>query len=350
MSKNYLITLTPLEPFFFGGEHTFGEGEQSRYFAKSELFPQQSALLGMLRKAILNKKNIMTLHKKGEWIDSRKKEFAATNANYKEAVRLVGKGKFDYLNDFDTGVLKNISPLFILKDKNSYFIDAKDASFTPRYDEHATMRIKGSDQPTLLFDGYNAKNPTSLKFRSKNEVLQLSKLYTSVQTVGIKKSKNGKTLENAFFTKESFILQDNAKFAFLLEAHEDMHFLNNTLLTLGADRSSFMLQISQTDQSFETIHQDIFKPKPAFDRLVLLSETLLDQKVYDLCEFILGDRKPMRYMISKKKEWAKSRRYFLLQRGTVIYTKEHEKLTKALSIKHLQKTGINKFSTLKGDA
>ena len=31
---DYLVKLTPLTPFFFGGENTFGEGEETNYFAK----------------------------------------------------------------------------------------------------------------------------------------------------------------------------------------------------------------------------------------------------------------------------------------------------------------------------
>ena len=32
---DYLVKLTPLTPFFFGGENTFGEGEETNYFARN---------------------------------------------------------------------------------------------------------------------------------------------------------------------------------------------------------------------------------------------------------------------------------------------------------------------------
>ena len=53
---SHTILLEPLEPFFFGGSQTFGRlGDENggSYLARSELFPQQSAVLGMLRKELM---------------------------------------------------------------------------------------------------------------------------------------------------------------------------------------------------------------------------------------------------------------------------------------------------------
>jgi len=52
----YLITIKPLEPFIFGGDNTFGkigDKENGTYLVKSRQFPQQSAVLGMLKKEIM---------------------------------------------------------------------------------------------------------------------------------------------------------------------------------------------------------------------------------------------------------------------------------------------------------
>lgn len=359
MSQNYFITLKPMEPFFFGGEHTFGsddsrnQKEESRYFAKSELFPQQSALLGMLRKAILNKKNIMTLHKKGEWVDSDKKEFESKNKNYQEATRLIGTGKFTYDKEFGIGVLKNISPVFISKNGENYFIDANDREYSPNYSTD-TMMIKRKAQSILLFDGYDAKKPSKTQFCSKTKSLEFDKVFKSTQTVGIKKAKNGKTEDDAFFMKESYLLDDKATFAFILQSDEDMLFLNKTLVSLGADQSSFMLYVESCDKCFEDLTEDCFSSKNNFNRLILLSETLIDEKSYALCDFIMGGRKTMRHLEAKKdgQKWRKqhkSKRYYLFQRGTVIYAKEIEALQKELDKTYLQKIGINKYTASKGE-
>ena len=49
----YKIDLKPIGTFFFGSDKKFGEGDEVNYFAQSSLFPQQTSILGMLRKEIL---------------------------------------------------------------------------------------------------------------------------------------------------------------------------------------------------------------------------------------------------------------------------------------------------------
>jgi len=115
MSYKYLITLKPLEPFFFGGEYTFGADdsrkESSRYSAISTKLPQQTAILGILRKAILIQNGNLTMHKKGEWVDSKSKD--TDDKNYKDAKELVGTDSFSYHKKIYLGTIKSISPLFI---------------------------------------------------------------------------------------------------------------------------------------------------------------------------------------------------------------------------------------------
>ena len=48
-----LIQLAPLSDFFFGGEATFGQGQNQHYFVRSNPWPQQTTLLGMLRYELL---------------------------------------------------------------------------------------------------------------------------------------------------------------------------------------------------------------------------------------------------------------------------------------------------------
>lgn len=53
MNRHYLITLTPMDWFFFGGERTLDDGKSADYISHSNKFPQQSALLGMIRYQLL---------------------------------------------------------------------------------------------------------------------------------------------------------------------------------------------------------------------------------------------------------------------------------------------------------
>jgi CRISPR-associated protein Cmr3 len=87
----YLITLKPLEPFMFGGDQTFGalgDKEAGSYLVKSRMFPQQTAVLGMLRKELMVQAGLLTRKLRGEWVDPQKKANAA---------ELVGTEKFDML-------------------------------------------------------------------------------------------------------------------------------------------------------------------------------------------------------------------------------------------------------------
>ena len=61
MSKCYLLTLQPMEPYFFGNEKTFSFDPQTpadnRYFIRSERLPLQTTVLGALRYLLMPVKN-----------------------------------------------------------------------------------------------------------------------------------------------------------------------------------------------------------------------------------------------------------------------------------------------------
>jgi hypothetical protein len=122
------------------------------------------------------------------------------------------------------------------------------------------------------------------------------------------------------------------------------------IVTLGADQSSFVLDIKPFDSSFNQLFSDCFDTKE-IDRVILTSETLINQEVQDLALFILGKRKNFRFLKGEKNapsKGRKSKRYFLLERGSVLYTSDLGQLSSALSQTHLQRVGINHFITIKG--
>ena len=59
----YLIKLKPLEPYFFGGERTFGFGNKTKqkqpYYIVSEYTPSQPTLFGTLRYIVLAQNNAL---------------------------------------------------------------------------------------------------------------------------------------------------------------------------------------------------------------------------------------------------------------------------------------------------
>ncbi len=112
---SYLVTLKPLEPFMFGGKNTFGTlGEKnSSYIVKSEMFPQQTAILGMLQHEVMKKTGLLTRKRRGEWVDKQLKD------RVKDAV---GNEKFDLTvtNTQEFGAIKSISAVFLTKEGKRY--------------------------------------------------------------------------------------------------------------------------------------------------------------------------------------------------------------------------------------
>jgi len=338
MSYTYLVTLTPQDSFFFGGEQTFGADEtrkeNSRYSASSTYFPQQTALLGMVRKMLLIQNGNMTMHLKGEWVDSKGKKHT-NDENYFNALKIAGKGSFSYENECDLGSIKEISPIFLKKGSVAYIKNAKDANYIPKMINNAI----------LIFEGFDAKKYNEDKFIGTNNTsLTYDDIFKEVTTVGIKKAQDGETNDDSFFQKKSYILKDKAEFAFYLTLSKEASF-EDAYVSLGADQSSFQLKMIKTDESFKKKFAHLFQAKK-LDRVILHSETLLKKEHENLLFFILGKRNS--YRLLNNKDGKKSKRYYLLESGSVLYTKDLEKLTVALSQPHLQKVGINNFTPLKG--
>ena len=346
MSIIYKVTLKPQEPFFFGGENTFAKDDTkdggTRYSATSTYFPQQSSILGMLRKTILIQNGNLTMHLKGEWVDSRGKK-SGYDKNYEEAVQFAGKGSFSYEKENDFGMIENISPIFITRNEKDYIINAKDESYTPKLLD-SKMSINGQIEQTFFLEGFDAKEYKEDSFIATDKTeLSYDKLFAKVQTVGITKSKDGASEEDAFFQKTSLHLRDNATFSFFIKLQEKLRW-SEAYVTLGAEQSSFHLKLEETQANFKTTFANIFTSKP-FNRVILHSETLVEEDVYKNSLFVLGNREVYRQIDTKSIK--KSKRYYLLQRGSVIYAKDLEKLEIALAKPHLQRVGINIFTTIK---
>ena len=343
----YLVKLKPMEPFFFGGEHTFGRDDSrkdtSRYSASSTYFPQQTALLGMLRKTLLVQNKNLTMHLKGEWVDSTGVKNGGGN-NYHQAISLAGKGAFSYEKATDLGAIKEISPVFITKGDAHYIVNAKDSQYEPTLLKNSKM-MTSKEQSTLVLKGFKAKEYKENEFISTTKkALSYGEVFEKVYTVGIKKAKDSEKNDDGFFQKRSYMLKDNAHFSFYLEVEDALHW-KNAYVSLGADQSSFMLEIEPAVDTFDTLFENTLASKKV-SRAVLTSETLLSQEAYEMCNFVFASRKTYRQLNAKNGQ--KSKRYYLLERGGILYTDNLDALVATLSQPHLQKVGINKFIAIKG--
>lgn len=317
----YLITLNPLEPFIFGGDNTFGklgDEDEGTYLVKSRQFPQQSAILGMLRKEMMIHSNLLTRKVRGEWVDGYNKQ------NAKE---LVGVDKFDIKKQTiqDYGKLKEISPIFLMGSDKNKFIKKVDID-NYEYKDNLLVRYNPKED---IYDNYVSIDNT--------KKLKSADIFKPIEQTGNKKGGE----DNSLFKKTSFILKENFKFAFYITCD---YKLTNSIVTLGADRSSFKMSVEKSNDALE--YQD------KKDYLTLLSDALITLPIKEHCDFAITSEISFRNLQNKKhvtkhSKFEKSDTIYLYEKGSVFINPTDE-LIKNLNNKNCQQIGYNKHTHEKG--
>ena len=312
----YLVTLSPLEPFIFGGDNTFGKlGDEinGTYLVKSRQFPQQSAILGMLKKEIMTQNNLLTRQLNGEWVEPK---------NKLKAENLVGFEKFDIFSKSiqNFGKIKNISPMFFIKN---------DEIFIKKVD------IDSFDFEDGVLKGYKTKIDIYDNFINiaTNEKLTSDKIFKPIEKTANKKGGE----ENSLFKKTSYLLNDNFKFAFYLDCDCD---LKNSIITLGADRSSFKMEVKEDNSTLN------YEDKKAY--LTLISDAYITLSLKDNCDFAISSEISYQNLQNQKhafkhNEFKKSDKVYLYEKGSVIINPS-QALIDDLNNKNLQQIGYNIFT------
>ena len=372
MSKNYLIKLTPLDWFFFGGERTHGEGKKSDYLSKSNSFPQQTAVLGMVRYQLLKQKGCLTLpgaviNKRPSWLISKGEVKTAEHIN---AINdLVGAQSFYMSNDntqvVNFGAIKSISPITVAKiDKTEEyglsflsaaplshgyideFMDIDAISLNRKCSENRIM----DDQKSFdhkLYDNY-------LKWKSKNGIIPLDDIWRSKTKIGITKLKAGEVDDEKNFYKQEYLsLKKDYIYAFFVSLDFE---LQPDKVFIGGQRSAFDMAVVPLDKAESC--QELFKKACGVEKtegkIVLLNDAYVpDMKsLNDLCLFHWSYSVPFRnietttaknnYAVKPKKS---SIKYNFLQKGSVLYFDESKraKIEEILNNQNLQTIGYNIF-------
>ncbi len=336
----YLITLKPLDKFFFGGAINFGEDSDS-YIVKSNLFPQQTQILGMVRRELLVQNGYLTLKQNGEFIN-----------DVEQANNLVGNGSFDIENNCQKfGVINKISPLFLKKNNEYFFQTPKDFGLLfEKKDKNGEKSNFGNFIPFL--DGYSAKDGLKEFFVSEKETKKESDIFIIDEQIGIKKSRDGGTEDNAFYKKISYRLKDNFEFAFIIEFNEEKFILDNNIVYLGAERSAFKMSIKKDfNREFKGLIPENYYQLQEYDRVILLSDSFVNEKILDDIDFSISDTIEFQSLISKlstkEYKFKRSRKYNLLQKCSVLFG-DIAKIEKHLNNSHLESVGYNIFESIKG--
>ncbi|HIP59379.1 MAG TPA: hypothetical protein EYH01_03005 [Campylobacterales bacterium] len=322
----YKILLKPLEPFFFGGEQTFGklgDKESGSYIAVSKYFPNQTALLGMFKKEILKNEGLLSRKIRGEWVNEDKKQ---------KAKEIVGDEKFSFeKNEFlNYGKIHKLEPLFLQKGNEEYFA-IKDI-----------FKFQIDLNPPLL-KGYKAKTGVELKFFNADfsKSFGFDDIFEKKVQVGNKK----KTKDDAFFKKISFMLKEDCAFGFCVEVDDELSLkgLDNSIVYLGADRGKFLMKVEENPKI-----EELKLPKEKFDYILLLSDSYIDLPLRDNCDFAITSETSLAFLknefINGKRKFKKSRNYYFYERGSIIINPDKKLIEAIESFKNLVQVGCNRYA------
>lgn len=337
--SRYLITLKPLGKYYFGGDMTFQVGPNEKnefneafasYIIASNLFPQQTSLLGMMRYLLLTKSPAIFSQKSNRIINSQ------------NAIGLIGKESFkvfpdkhDKLNEF--GLIKTLEPCFIKNETDVLLPAPKDYHFNISFDENnVTAFYNGRALKLPKIDGYSAKKSYDTFFigvKSQKKYKD-DEIFQKDIRIGINKDYKGKSDEKGFYKQISYRLKEGFHFAFVVDSNFDLKNCHNEIVSLGADGSRFSLSASELkeDEYILNYHEDELKGVEGGVKVILLSDTFLDDSDLQTVNFSITETKPFRFLctnvetknyniLGDAKLNAKriNTKYYLYDKGSVFY-------------------------------
>lgn len=324
MNKTYFITLTPMGKFFFGGDMTFTvngkDTDFTSYIIRSNKFPQQTSLLGMLRFLVLRNDEVV-FDKSSQSIINRDR-----------ATTLIGAKSFEMSgNEGSFGVIKSISPCFIqakMEDDKwtTLLLEPKAAQIKVDFSESTKAMLNGVevDIPQTNYDSKKYYEPF-YKAKGGNQKIKESKIFIEDISNGINRDiHTGKTDDNALFKQVSYRMKDGYRFAFYAEVNLDKIIgYNGQVVSVGADNSQFVIGISECVQQKEE--------ETKGNVVTLLSPAYLTKEDLASVRFAITDTFPFKCMKTETKDvesynkrnqiYGYSKKLSLYDTGSVFYFK-----------------------------
>lgn len=380
--NTYKITLTPLNRYFFGGDMTFkveGKKEYNEqygsYIIRSNRFPQQTSLLGMLRFLILSNDGQAFNREKNKIADkNRAKEligatsFCVNSSNYQK-------------NDFSC--IKQLYPCFLeLTD------DGKTIPLLPAPDDYGyqihldtahsvSVNLQFSALP--IVHGYTPKATKQQYYLGSSQAIPEDELFIEDSRIGINKDYQGITqTDDAGLYKQIFYRLGNEKYEDKLHfacyadiTDIDLSNYNGSIVNLGGDNSKFLFKAIPVEKAepitYNSNYNDNGKTRQTESdvryKLVLLSDAYLPLP--------MGENRPWSYAISTivpfrfistqientenysilSPKNLRSKKYYLYKKGSVFFCKdddEKDRLKEVLeSASCFRQIGYNYFQILK---
>ena len=403
---DYLVKLTPLTPFFFGGENTFGEGEETNYLAKSNYFPQQTTLLGLIRYELL-----------------RQNELLGTDPISKNWEAIIGKQSFQYENTQFTneyGAIDSLSPVFLMNKDTSYYPQAMDWAMCEKqckivnghevYDLQAAPIQITFKEPNFV-NAYTQQSLESVPYLEVNEEPFNPKYGLKELWLNDKSEKNHQldyedhfkqcqNFENGFFVekkqvgihrklsrtkneignfyKQLFYGFENNDFcfAFYLRLNRDVvKNFDSAHVPMGGERSLFAMDVVPLSGNEKSIHDRYNEAcRIAYQKshnsrktsIILTSDAYCSTDILKHCHFAISDAIPFRNITTQsqkeKDDYASMSRekvlnrnkvlnktqelLYLLKRGSIFFPKNSSEVEKCLKNSAFQNIGYNQYVSI----
>lgn len=322
MIKHYFVKLTPLNSFFFGTFKEFGKKNEN-YYLKSYSYPQQTAVLGMLRKKLLEDNNLLLPH-----------ELRTPEHRRKEEV-VIGVLK-NNLRESSFGKIEKLSTLQVYKDGKPLLLSYKVNSFS----QNEIISNKGKKRMC----NYDPK-----RFGTIFKDIEESDIFQNSVEIGINVSKRKKNniAEKAFFKKERIVLKDKSCYFGFEVALEGDLLLKDGFVQLGDKFSIFHMQVEEKEPS----NPDLKGFGIEENAIYLLSDLYLEQEdlesVVSLSKGALVLNNKFKFITrDDKNRVGRTVTQNLLTRGSIILLDSDNKILEILENEkydNYKKVGLNNY-------
>lgn len=242
------IVLRPLEPYFFGGERNqaFTGGinselsEQNPYFIRSNRFPSQTTLFGLLR--YLGIEN--------------------PDPSYRIDPNVIGVQSYDLFEARSYGMIHSISPLLLQDDKGDLYLPAPRNRMAAKWGEdpeniapyhpftHYT-RVSTLDGDRLLpAEDYNEKTAyDGADIINLRDGTLRGNVFISQIRVGINRSAQRKNSElSGFFKKQYYTLSKGYAFVFFADVADGFPVHADRVVFAGQGRTPISVKIEKWEK------------------------------------------------------------------------------------------------------
>lgn len=342
--KNYLVTFTPLEPYFFGNEKTFafkgedGQGQKTNsYFISSEQLPMQTTILGALRFLHLKEKTHKAAAEAGELIGC-------------ESFVIESKGKQSF------GDIAELSPIFFVHTEKSkkelYVITPADHNADKKEDTgEKEANIKNIYRPFEKYDSFETLDGIKKYTKEYNAKADHSMSVMSIETSDIKdcpisstvRTGNAKWVDKGgFFKKEFCVLDKGWSFAVAAKLCGDWE-TGTFFVYLGQNKSLFSVTIEESPYTEEVISNKIKKWIPS-DVCYVWGDSYVTNAVYQRSSFAIADTREYREFSTNSGIIKKGGKlYSLIKSGSIFKTDDTASLGELFENKQCRTIGFNKI-------